>query len=142
MSAIQDGKTVSVHYTGKLADGTIFDTTDGEDPFEFTLGESDIIEGFEAAIKTMTVGEKKTVTLSPKEAYGERYKDMIVEMPLSEMPNDLELNLGDELEVTGEDDAVFLVTVTEITEDSVTLDGNAPLSGETLTFDLELLEVK
>ena len=108
----------------------------------FTLGESDIIEGFEAAVRSMTVGEKKTVTLSPKEAYGERYKDMIVEMPLSEMPDDLELNIGEELEVTGEDDAVFLVTVTAITEESVTLDGNAPLSGETLTFDLELLEVK
>ena len=141
MTQIQDGDKVSVHYTGKLADGSIFDSTAGEEPFVFTLGEDDLIDGVVNAIQTMSVGEKKTVTLGVEDAYGERYEDMVIEVPRSEMPDDLELQVGDELEVTDEEEEPMLVVVSEITEDTVTLDGNPPLAGEELTFELELVAV-
>lgn len=141
MAQIKNGEKVSVHYTGKLADGSIFDSTAGEDPFVFTLGEDDLIDGFVGAIQTMGVGDKKTVTLGAEEAYGERREDMIIEVPLSEMPEDLELKVGDELEVTDEEEEPLIVIVTEMTDDTITLDGNPPLAGEALTFDLELVAV-
>ena len=141
MTQIQDGEKVSVHYTGKLADGSIFDSTAGEDPFVFTLGEDDLIDGFVQAIQTMSVGEKKTVTLGVEDAYGERHEDMVIEVPRSEMPDDLELQVGDELEVTDEEEEPMLVIVSELTEETVTLDGNPPLAGEALTFELELVAV-
>ena len=135
------GDEVSVHYTGKLVDGTVFDSTVGEDPLVFTLGEGDIIDGFEEGVLNMTVGEKKTVTLPPEKAYGERDEEMVVKVPRTEMPSDLEFEVGDELEVTDEDDELILVVVADMDEDSVTLDGNPPLAGQTLIFDLELIRI-
>ncbi|MFT5725977.1 MAG: peptidylprolyl isomerase [Desulforhopalus sp.] len=141
MTQIQNGDKVSVHYIGKLADGSIFDSTVGEDPFVFTLGEDDIIDGFVNAIQTMNVGDKKTVTLGVEEAYGEWHEDMVIEVPRAEMPDDLELVVGDELEVEDEEEEPMLVMVSEMTETTVTLDGNPPLAGEALTFELELVAI-
>jgi peptidylprolyl isomerase len=141
MTQIQNGDKVSVHYIGKLADGSIFDSTVGEDPFVFTLGEDDIIDGFVNAIQTMNVGDKKTVTLGVEEAYGEWHEDMVIEVPRSEMPDDLELVVGDELEVEDEEEEPMLVMVSEMTDTTVTLDGNPPLAGEALTFELELVAI-
>ena len=141
MTQIQNGDKVSVHYIGKLADGSIFDSTVGEDPFVFTLGEDDIIDGFVNAIQTMSVGDKKTVTLGIEEAYGEWHEDMVIEVPRSEMPADLELAVGDELEVEDEEEEPMLVMVSEMTDATVTLDGNPPLAGEALTFELELVAI-
>lgn len=141
MTQIQNGDKVSVHYIGKLADGSIFDSTVGEDPFVFTLGEDDLIDGFVNAIQTMSVGDKKTVTLGVEEAYGEWHEDMIIEVPRSEMPADLELQVGDELEVEDEEEEPMLVIVSEMTDTTVTLDGNPPLAGEALTFELELVAI-
>lgn len=141
MAQIQNGDKVSVHYIGKLADGSIFDSTVGEDPFVFTLGEDDLIDGFVNAIQTMSVGEKKTVTLDVEDAYGEWHEDMVIEVPRSEMPADLELQVGDELEVEDEEDEPMLVMVSEMTDITVTLDGNPPLAGEALTFELELVAI-
>ncbi len=141
MTQIQNGDKVSVHYIGKLADGSIFDSTVGEDPFVFTLGEDDIIDGFVNAIQTMSVGDKKTVTLGVEESYGEWHEDMVIEVPRSEMPADLELAVGDELEVTDEEEEPMLVMVSEMTDETVTLDGNPPLAGEALTFELELVAI-
>jgi len=141
MTQIQNGDKVSVHYIGKLADGSIFDSTVGEDPFVFTLGEDDIIDGFVNAIQTMNVGDKKTVTLGVEEAYGEWHEDMVIEVPRSEMPDDLELAVGDELEVEDEEEDPMLVMVSEMTDTTVTLDGNPPLAGEALTFELELVAI-
>jgi peptidylprolyl isomerase len=135
------GDKVAVHYTGRLADGSIFDSSIGEDPLVFTLGDGDLIDGFEEGILGMSVGEKKTVTIAPDKAYGEPHDDMVLEVPLSEMPDDLELNVGDELELTNEDDEPMIVVVSQLTDEFVTLDGNAPLAGETLTFDLELVTI-
>jgi peptidylprolyl isomerase len=141
MTQIQSGDKVSVHYIGKLADGSIFDSTVGEDPFVFTLGEDDLIDGFVNAIQTMSVGDKKTVTLGVEEAYGEWHEDMVIEVPRSEMPADLELQVGDELEVEDEEEEPMLVMVSEMTDETVTLDGNPPLAGEALTFELELVAI-
>jgi peptidylprolyl isomerase len=141
MAQMKNGDKISVHYTGKLADGSIFDSTAGEEPFVFTLGEDDLIDGFVNAIQSMNVGEKKTVTISVEDAYGEWHEDMVIEVPRSEMPDDLELEVGDELEVTDEEDEPMIVSVSEITDTTVTLDGNPALAGEVLTFDLELLAI-
>jgi peptidylprolyl isomerase len=141
MTQAKHGDKVSVHYTGTLADGSIFDSTEGEEPLVFTLGEGDIIEGFEESILNMSPGEKKTVSLPPEKAYGERNEEMVMEVPLAEMPADLDLEVGDELELTDEDDNPMLVTVSQLSKDTVTLDGNPPLAGETLTFELELVKI-
>lgn len=141
MTQAKNGDTVSVHYTGKLADGSIFDSSVGEDPLVFTLGEGGMIEGFEEGVLSMSVGEKKTVTLAPEKAYGERHDEMVIEVPLANMPADFEFEVGDELELTGEEDEPIVVIVSRLGEDSVTLDGNPPLAGETLTFELELVSI-
>lgn len=141
MTQLQTGDKVSVHYTGKLTDGTVFDSTVGEDPFVFTLGEDELIDGFVNAIMSMGVGDKKTVTIGVEEAYGPWQEDMVIEVPRSEMPDDLELKVGDELEVTDEEEEPMIVSVTEMTDDTVTLDGNPPLAGQELVFDLELVAV-
>lgn len=141
MAKAKIGDKVAVHYTGKLTDGSIFDSTEGEDPLEFTIGEVDFIDGFIEGIVEMSAGEKKTVTLAPEKAYGERSDEMIITLPLADIPEDMDLKVGDELELTGEDEEPFLVIVSELGEDSVTLDSNPPLAGETLIFDLELVSI-
>ncbi len=141
MTKAKTGDKVVIHYTGKLADGSIFDTTEGEEPLEFTIGEVDFIDGFIEAILEMSAGEKKTVTLTPEKAYGERSDEMIITLPLADIPEDMDLKVGDELELTGDDEEPFLVIVSELGEESVTLDSNPPLAGETLTFDLELVSI-
>ena len=141
MAQAKNGDKVTVHYTGKLTDGSIFDSSMGEEPLVFTLGQDEVIDGFEEGVLGMTVGEKKTVSLAPEKAYGDRYEEMILEVPLSDMPAELELEVGDELEITDEDDEPMLVIVSALTDSTVTLDGNAPLAGETLVFDLELVAI-
>lgn len=141
MTQAKIGDKISVHYTGKLADGSIFDSTAGEDPLEFVLGEVDFIDGFVEGLLSMSAGEKKTIVLEPEQAYGERYDDMMIEVPLSEMPADLELEVGAELEITDEEEEPMIAIVTEITDKVVIIDGNPPLAGETLTFELELVSI-
>jgi peptidylprolyl isomerase len=141
MAQAKNGDQVSVHYTGKLVDGSIFDSSIGEEPLVFTLGDEEVIEGFEESILGMTVGEKKTVVLAPEKAYGQRDDEMLIVVPIAEMPTDFEIEVGDELEIMDEEDEPFLVVVSQLSEDSVTLDGNPPLAGETLTFELELVAI-
>jgi peptidylprolyl isomerase len=141
MAQAKDGDKVTVHYTGKLSDGTVFDSTEGEEPLVFTLGELDFIDGFVDGILGMSVGEKKTVTLSPEQAYGDRSEEMVMDLPREGFPPDLDIEIGFELEVTDENDESMLVTVVNIDDQNVTLDGNPPLAGKTLTFDLELLKI-
>ncbi|NOR25498.1 MAG: peptidylprolyl isomerase [Desulforhopalus sp.] len=141
MTQAKNGDKVSVHYTGKLDDGNIFDSSVGEEPLIFTLCEGELIEGFEEAVLSMSIGEKKTVIIAPEKAYGEPHDDMLLEVPLSEMPADLELEVGDELELTNEEDEPMLVIVSQLNDNFVILDGNPPLAGETLTFEIELLTI-
>ncbi len=141
MAQAKNGDQVSVHYTGKLVDGSIFDSSIGEEPLVFTLGDEEVIEGFEEGVLGMAVGEKKTVVLAPEKAYGQRDDEMLIVVPIAEMPIDFEIEVGDELEIMDEEDEPFLVVVSQLSEDSVTLDGNPPLAGETLTFELELVAI-
>lgn len=141
MTQVQQGNLVKVHYTGRLEDGTEFDTSAGIDPMEFTIGSSEVIPGFEQAVLGMVPGESKTVTLAPEDAYGPHLEEMIAVVERKDIPDDIELTLGHQLEVTQDDGTSFVVMVTELTEDSVTLDANHPLAGKSLVFDLNLVEI-
>jgi peptidylprolyl isomerase len=137
---IENGKTVKVHYKGTLADGTIFDSSEGRDPLEFETGAEQVIPGFEAAVVALDVGETKTVTLPSTEAYGDHNEDMIGLVPRNSMPDDLELEVGMMLQMETEE-GVMPVRVVEIEDENVTLDANHPLAGEDLTFEMTLVEV-
>ncbi|HEX9874991.1 MAG TPA: peptidylprolyl isomerase [Deferrimonas sp.] len=141
MTQVQQGNLVKVHYTGRLEDGTEFDSSAGIDPMEFTIGSSEVIPGFEQAVLGMVPGESKTVTLAPEDAYGPHLEEMIAVVERKDLPDDIELTLGHQLEVTQDDGTSFVVMVTELTADSVTLDANHPLAGKNLVFDLNLVEI-
>jgi peptidylprolyl isomerase len=141
MAQAKKGDTVRVHYTGKLEDGTVFDTSRERHPLQFTLGNGQVITGFENAVAGMNVGESKTALIPVEQAYGPRRDDMIVTMKRDQLPPDLDVKVGQRLEMTQMDDQVILVTVTGVTESSITLDANHPLAGKALTFDLELIGI-
>jgi peptidylprolyl isomerase len=145
MAAARQGDTVRVHYTGKLADGTVFDSSlrpEGEsNPLEFTLGEGMVIPGFEAAVDGMRPGDEKTVTIPVDQAYGPRLEEMVAVINRSEIPEGLDPEVGQQLEVTQQNGQVFSVLVTEVTPDTVTLDANHPLAGRDLVFELRLVEI-
>jgi len=141
MTQAKNGDKVKVSYTGKLVDGSEFDSSEGRDPLEFTLGENEVIPGFEEAVVGMSPGQSKTVTVAAEQAYGPRQKELVVEVERKDVPADLELEVGRQLEVTQDDGDVFLVTVSDLTETAVTLDANHPLAGQDLVFEINLMEV-
>lgn len=134
--------TVKVHYTGELADGTVFDRSPDERPLTFIIGRQEVIPGFEEAVIGMYQGEEKTVVVPPEKAYGEPQEELIDTVGRSELPADLQLAEGVQLEVTRDDDSKLLLMVRDVTEDQVTLDANHPLAGRDLTFRIKLLEVR
>ncbi|MDH3196996.1 MAG: peptidylprolyl isomerase [Candidatus Krumholzibacteria bacterium] len=140
MAKAKPGDTVVVHYTGRLEDGTQFDTSIGQEPLRLQIGGGRFLPGFEHALAGMNPGESKTVSIPPADGYGERRDDMIVTVARDEIFSDVAPEVGERLEMTHED-ATFVVTVTGITDETVTLDGNHPLAGQTLVFDLELVEI-
>ena len=141
MTEAKNGDTVKVHYTGKLNDGDVFDSSEGGEPLEFTLGGGQVISGFEEAVLGMSLGESKTVEIPADKAYGERVDDLVVQIDRKEMPPDMDCEAGQKLRVGGQDGPAAVVTVLEVTEAAVTVDGNHPLAGEDLTFDIQLVEV-
>lgn len=140
MRKIQTGDTVKVHYTGKLEDGSIFDSslTEGREPIEVTLGQGQLIPGFEAGLMDMSEGEKKTVEIESADAYGEPREEMINEVPKANVPEGVQA--GEMLQGMGPQGPVN-VKVVSVTEDTVTLDANHPLSGKKLIFDLEIVSI-
>lgn len=132
----KSGDTVKVHYTGKLADGTVFDSSVGSEPYEFTLGQGQTISGFEQAVIGMKVGETKTVTIPVDEAYGPRRDDLIVESGRDRLSPDINPEVGMQL-TSGQG----TVTIIEVSETTVKIDANHPLAGQDLTFDIELVEI-
>lgn len=138
--AVQDGATVRVHYTGTLDDGTEFDSSHGREPLEFTLGEGMLIPGFEDAVRGMDVGQTLTVTIPAEEAYGEYSEDMVLTVPADQIPSSISPEVGLQLQLHN-DESELDVTITEVTDEHVTLDANHPLAGEDLTFTIELVEV-
>lgn len=141
MSQAKSGDTVKIHYTGTLEDGTPFDSSEGRDPLEFTVGSGDVIPGFDNAVEGMAVGEKKSVNIEPEHAYGPRHDEMIQEVPKSALPDDLEPVEGMALQAQGQDGQAINLTVTSVDDDSITVDANHPLAGKTLNFDIQLVEI-
>ncbi|WP_370282443.1 peptidylprolyl isomerase [Pseudooceanicola sp.] len=141
MSEAKQGDTVRIHYTGTLNDGTTFDSSEGRDPLEFTVGTGQIIPGLEKAIPGMNVGEKKTVEVPCAEAYGEREPGAMQTVPRDQIPEEIEVKPGLQLQVQTPQGQVMPVTVAEVNESEVTLDANHPRAGRDLTFDIELVEI-
>jgi len=141
MSAAKNGDTVRVHYTGTLDNGTEFDSSLGREPLEFTLGAGGLISGFENAVRGMSAGEVKTVTIAAGDAYGSRNDNLIQEAPRGAIPDEIELAIGLILHAQGPDGQRLTFQVADFDEETVTLDGNHPLAGEDLTFRLELVEI-
>ncbi len=137
---IADGKTVRIHYTGTLNDGTQFDSSAGRDPLEFETGSGMVIPGFDSAVRDMNVGGKKTVTIPAAEAYGEAREEMIGNLPKDRFPPEMELAVGMQLQMMGPQGPLGVV-VNAITDEFVTIDANHPMAGKNLTFTLELVEV-
>lgn len=137
---IENGKTVKVHYKGTLADGEVFDSSEGRDPLEFEIGSGQVIPGFETAIVEMAAGETKTITIACDDAYGPPRDNMVGEVPRDKMPDDMELEVGMMLEMHS-DNGVMPCRITAVGEESVTIDANHPLAGQDLTFELTLVEV-
>ena len=142
MSKAKDGDTVKVHYTGKLHNGEVFDTSREREPFEFKLGGQTVIPGFEKGVLGMGIGDKKTIEISPEDAYGEKKEELVVEVQKSELPDDITPSVGQRLQIRQQDGNPIIVTITEMNEDNITLDANHPLAGYTLFFDVELVEIK
>ena len=139
---INDGKTVKVHYTGTLADGTMFDTSREREPLEFTLGRGELIPGFEEAVKDMQIGQIKTVTIPPDEAYGQYNDEMVIVVPRDRLPDGLDPAVGQQLQIQRTDGRTDVAMVSEVSEATITLDANHPLAGKDLTFEIEILEIQ
>ena len=141
MSKVKDGDTVKVHYTGKLENGEVFDSSREREPFEFTVGNKAVIPGFEKGVVGMEVGDTKTIEIPPEEAYGAKQDQLVVEVNKSEFPDDITPAIGQRLQIRQQDGNPIIVTITDLTEDIITLDANHPLAGYTLFFDVELIEI-
>jgi FKBP-type peptidyl-prolyl cis-trans isomerase 2 len=139
----KNGNIVQVDYTGKLADGTVFDSSVGSEPLEFKLGAGQVIPGFEKAVLGMKVGEKKTVTIPANEAYGPHRDEQVVELSREELPSDLTPQVGQQLVVTQQDGRQIIVVITNVSDNNtVTIDANHPLAGKDLTFEIELVKIQ
>jgi len=141
MTQAKSGDTVRIHYTGTLDDGTQFDSSTGRDPLEFALGGGQVIPGFDSAVDGMSVGDSKTVTIAPDEAYGQRHEQLVQQVPRSALPEDIEPTAGMQLQSQSPDGQVMNLVVIQVEDESITLDANHPLSGQALTFAIELVEI-
>lgn len=141
MNPAKHGDIVKVHYTGKLTDGTVFDSSRGSDPLEFTVGTQQVIPGFERAVLGLGVGEQTTVTVPADEAYGPHRPGLVIEIDRTEFPAEITPEVGMNLRMQQSDGETVRVAVTKINNGKVTLDANHPLAGEDLVFDIELVEI-
>ncbi|MGY5847341.1 FKBP-type peptidyl-prolyl cis-trans isomerase [Salegentibacter sp. HM20] len=143
MSQVKQNDTVKVHYTGKLTDGQVFDSSvERGEPIEFTLGQGQLIPGFEKGLIDMQVSEKKTINIPKEEAYGEPREELIQEVPKSQLPEEIKPEVGMGLVSKSPDGREMNLVVKEVKEESIVVDGNHPLAGKDLVFDLEVVEIK
>ncbi|MHA6325535.1 FKBP-type peptidyl-prolyl cis-trans isomerase [Roseivivax sp. CAU 1753] len=142
MTEVKSGDTVAIHYTGTLNDGSTFDSSAGRDPLEFTVGSGQIIPGLDQALPGMSVGDKKSVAIAADDAYGQRQEEALQSVPREQVPADIPLEVGTQLQVQTPTGQVMPVMVAEVTETEVTLDANHPLAGKDLNFDIELVDIK
>ncbi len=141
MVQAQLGDTVKVHYTGKLGDGTVFDSSAERDPLEFSLGEGRVIAGFEEAVVGMSPGDSKSANIPADQAYGPYRQEMVMVVDRQQIPADLSVNVGQQLQIRQKSGEPIPVIVTDVSESKVTLDANHPLAGQDLTFDIRLVEI-
>jgi FKBP-type peptidyl-prolyl cis-trans isomerase 2 len=135
----KDGDRVRVHYTGKLEDGQVFDSSRDGEPLEFIVGAGEVIPGFDEAVRGMSVGETKTVEIEPEDAYGPRREGLVATIERERAQFPVEPQVGMNLALPLQDGNQIEVVVTEVTDEQVTIDGNHPLAGEKLIFDVELV---
>jgi FKBP-type peptidyl-prolyl cis-trans isomerase 2 len=141
MTQAKEGDKVRVHYTGKLADGTVFDSSVGGDPMEFEIGSGQVIAGFEQAVIGLNPGETRKTEIGSDDAYGSYRDDMVVEVERTKFPAHMNPKVGDQLQLRQGEDRSFLVTVTAVGDSTVRLDANHPLAGKDLTFEIELVAI-
>ncbi|MGI0488216.1 FKBP-type peptidyl-prolyl cis-trans isomerase [Pantanalinema rosaneae CENA516] len=142
MTTAKQGDTVKVHYTGKLEDGTVFDSSANRDPLEFTIGTGMIIPGFEEAVLGMSPGESKTQIIAPDMAYGPYLQEMVVVVDRAQIPDEIEPEVGQQLHIQHDSTGQLIpVVITDVSGSAVTLDANHPLAGEDLTFDIQLVAI-
>lgn len=141
MVQAKSGDTVKIHYTGKLEDGTVFDSSTNREPLEFTISGGQVIPGFEQAVIGMSPGESKTTKIPMAKAYGPYREEMVLEVGRDKMPSDLQPEIGQQLQIQQPNGQRIGVIVTKVTESDVRLDANHPLAGQDLTFDIELVAI-
>ncbi len=150
MQQAKQGDTVRVHYTGRLTDGEIFDSSECTDdgcgcsdgkPLEFTIGSQQVIPGFEAGVIGLAPGESRTITIPVEQAYGPHNPELVIQVPRGEVPAHIDTTPGNHLQMTQENGQTFTVVITEATDAEITLDANHPLAGRELVFDLKLVEI-
>lgn len=141
MQQATNGDTVQIHYTGTLDDGTVFDSSDGREPLTFTLGAGEVIPGFETAVLGMSVGMSKKERIEAEQAYGERMDDMILSVPRSDIPEDMNPEVGMMVGIPTDSGDHMPAQIVEVTDTVVTIDANHPLAGQALTFDIELVSI-
>ena len=141
MAGVKEGDTVKVHYTGRLGDGSVFDTSAEREPLEFTVGAGTVIPGFEQAVLGLQPGESTDTTISPENAYGSRSDELVTNVNKEQLPEDMEVSIGQQLQVSMQNGQTAVVMVTDVTESFITIDANHPLAGQELTFSIEVVEV-
>lgn len=139
---VKNGDSIKVHYTGSLDDGTVFDSSQGRDPLEFTVGSGQIIKGFNDAVLGMKVGEEKKIEISAAQAYGEKNPQLLRKVPKTALPKDRVPQVGMVLGLVRADGMQTEARIIEVTEEDVTIDLNHPLAGKTLHFTITLVEIK
>lgn len=142
MASAQKGDKVQVHYVGKLDDGGVFDSSINSNPLEFTIGDGSIIPGFEEAVIGLQEGDKKTFVVKSEDAYGPYYNERVIVINKSQLPPDLDPQTGDRLQGQQPDGSVVLFSVIDKNGDEITLDGNHPLAGKNLNFEIELIKIQ
>jgi len=140
MKAKKDDQ-VKVHYTGTLTNGEVFDSSLQREPLAFTVGAGQMIKGFDEAVNGMSVNEKKTVTIPAAEAYGERNDDLLQVVPKTDLPDDMDPKVGQTLVASAPNGQQSQVVVSDVSDDTITVDANHPLAGKDLVFEIELVEI-
>lgn len=138
---MKNGSKVKVHYTGTLDDGTVFDSSEQREPLEFTVGEGQVIRGFEDAVRDMSLNDEKTVTIKPQEAYGIRSKDLVMEIPRDKFPAEVNIEVGGRLVLKSPEGQNVPAVVSEVKKDIIVIDLNHPLAGKDLTFKIKVVGV-
>lgn len=142
MSQVKKNDQIKVHYTGKLTNGEVFDSSVGREPLEFTVGAGQMIPGFDSGVLDMKLNEKKVIEIPSAEAYGEKREDLMQEVPKIHLPQDMQPEVGMQLMAQLPDGGQQPLVVTEVKEETIIVDANHPLAGKDLVFEVEVVEIK